>query len=196
MNQNVISNIVARGGDAGWDHIGEGDSLQRDFEFLSFEQADAFVQAVGARANLMDHHPEWKVGNGGRTVHVTLTSHDAGNKVTRLDFELAEICNEEFAKTLSTFKIFPRFSTQEWATFRIGLFFFCSSVFLFKILTGPEYPVYAQSYKPTWTTVNNAIYVADADKRPLIFAAEKEQIVEDNLYEHSLRHVVIKRQLL
>jgi pterin-4a-carbinolamine dehydratase len=45
-------------------------------------------------SNKLDHHPEWKLSNNGLTVDVRLTSHFAGNKVTRLDFELAEAMNE------------------------------------------------------------------------------------------------------
>jgi 4a-hydroxytetrahydrobiopterin dehydratase len=51
MNQNVISNIVARGGDAGWEQAKNFDYLKKNFEFTSFEQADAFIQSVGMRAN-------------------------------------------------------------------------------------------------------------------------------------------------
>jgi len=55
----------------------------------------------------LDHHPEWKLSNNGMTVDVRLTSHFAGNKVTRLDFELAEAMNEAYSITLSTFSMFP-----------------------------------------------------------------------------------------
>ena len=60
--------------------------LRRRFEFNSFEQATAFVQRVGQWADSKDHHPEWSIEDGGRTIAVTLTSHFAGNKVTLFDF--------------------------------------------------------------------------------------------------------------
>ncbi len=37
--------------------------------------------------------------DGGKTVEVRLTSHFAGNKVTRLDFQLAEAMNEAYSIT-------------------------------------------------------------------------------------------------
>jgi 4a-hydroxytetrahydrobiopterin dehydratase len=91
MNKNIIENIVDRGGNDGWDTT--EDRMTKAFEFSSFEQCQAFCTAVSMEANKKDHHPEWKVTNGGNTVEVTLTSHFAGNKVTRLDFELAEEMN-------------------------------------------------------------------------------------------------------
>ncbi len=195
MNQNVISNIVARGGDAGWEHVGTNDCLLKDFEFQSFEQADAFVQAVGLRADAIDHHPEWSVSNGGRTVQVRLTSHFADNKVTRLDFELAEICNEEFSKNVSTYSMFPRFSAQQWATFKIGFFCFAVGVFTLRILTGPDHATHPQSYIPVTETLEDRIYVREAN-RALILESEKEAIAAQNIQEHALRHVVTQRVLL
>ncbi len=58
----------------------------------------------------MDHHPEWNITNGGKTVNVRLTSHFNNNKVTKLDFELAEIMNEQESVTLSTFSMNPKVS--------------------------------------------------------------------------------------
>jgi 4a-hydroxytetrahydrobiopterin dehydratase len=108
MNYNVIGNIVARGGDQGWTRAENFDYLKKTFEFPSFEQTNAFCQAVAKRSNLMDHHPEWTLKNGGCSVDVTLTSHFAGNKVTRLDFELAEAMNDEFTIVNNTYQMFPR----------------------------------------------------------------------------------------
>ena len=61
-------------------------------------------------SNKLDHHPEWSLSNKGLTVDVRLTSHFAGNKVTRLDFELAEAMNEAYGITLSTYSMFPFFT--------------------------------------------------------------------------------------
>lgn len=146
MNQNVISNIVNRGGDAGWEQAENFDYLKKTFDFPSFEQADAFIQSVGLRANGFDHHPEWNVTNGGCSVNITLTSHFADNKVTRLDFELAEVCNEEYTKNVSTYRMFPRFTRKEWASIKIAVFCACFSIFAFKIATGPDHPTRPQRF--------------------------------------------------
>lgn len=68
--------------------------LKKSFTFRSFEEAQAFVQEVGRFCEKKDHHPEWTVTDGGKTVAVTLTSHFAGNKVTLFDFQLAEHMNQ------------------------------------------------------------------------------------------------------
>jgi hypothetical protein len=100
-------------------------------------------------ANQLDHHPEWNVSNGGCTVNITLTSHFAGNKVTRLDFELTEICNEEFTKNVSSYKMFPRFTNKEWVSIKFGLFAACFGIFAFKIVTGLDHSTRPQQYAPS-----------------------------------------------
>jgi len=109
MNENQIDNIIARGGTEGWETVGELDALQITYEFESFERANNFIQAVGVYAETKDHHPEWKLSNGGTTVNVRLTSHFANNKVTLFDFELAEQMNKEFKASLKG-SLYPRFS--------------------------------------------------------------------------------------
>ena len=99
MNQNVIYNIINRGGVNGWTTADNLDDLKRSFTFSSFEQAQAFCQEVAKVSNTIDHHPEWSLGDKGLTVNVRLTSHFAGNKVTRLDFQLAEAMNEAYSMT-------------------------------------------------------------------------------------------------
>ncbi len=89
----MYENIVNRGGFEGWTLAEDGSKMTKSFTFDSFEQANAFVQAVGKECNKMDHHPEWKTEDGGKTVSVSLTSHFAGNTVTRLDFLLGEVMN-------------------------------------------------------------------------------------------------------
>lgn len=82
-------------------------NLKRQFDFDSFEQASAFVHRVGTKCSELDHHPEWNVTNGGKSVSVKLTSHFAGNKLSLLDFQLAEIMNTQNKIVLKTFKKFP-----------------------------------------------------------------------------------------
>ena len=109
MNQTKITNIIERGGVEGWDDGDNLDALTKTFDFDSFEQANAFIQSVGKFCEQKDHHPEWSSSNGGRTVHVRLTSHFANNKVTLFDFELAQHMNKQFSAN-AKFNPNPRFS--------------------------------------------------------------------------------------
>lgn len=186
MNRNVIDNIVSRGGDAGWEQAANFDSLKKQFDFPSFEQADAFIQAVGVRANALDHHPEWRLTNAGCTVDVTLTSHFAGNKVTRLDFELAEVCNEEFTKNVSTFKMFPRFDDKQWASLKIALGAFCLGVWAFRIATGPDHPVRRQHYASNRNIAPFQFY----DHQDKVLSSHVPALVEENLDSIAIRHTV------
>ena len=90
--------------------------MKRSFEFTSFEQAQHFVQRVAKFAQENDHHPEWSLTNGGKTVEVTLTSHFAGNKVTLYDFQLAQRMNRDFKITEKEFRQFPFLSRTTWAS--------------------------------------------------------------------------------
>jgi len=74
----------------GWAVTGDGDAIERVFEFGDFVHAFAFMTSVALRAEKMDHHPDWSNVYG--TVHITLQSHDAGG-VTDRDLELARFCN-------------------------------------------------------------------------------------------------------
>lgn len=65
--------------------------LYREFEFANFKQAFAFMTKVAAVAERLQHHPDWR--NVYSTVQMKLTTHDAGNKVTPKDVELAEAIN-------------------------------------------------------------------------------------------------------
>ena len=61
-------------------------SIHRDFTFVSFVEAFAFMTAVALHAERLDHHPEWSNVYG--KVSITLTSHDIGGLSAR-DFTLA-----------------------------------------------------------------------------------------------------------
>ena len=137
MNKNIIDNIVERGGSEGWDTT--EDYLKRSFTFDSFEEAQAFCQGVRNFCNEKDHHPEWSTTDGGRTINVTLTSHFAGNKVTRLDFELAEAMNDAYSLTAGRHSMHPRFDTKQWASLKIGVGLFVLGSFIVKVATGSDY---------------------------------------------------------
>lgn len=63
------------------------DKLQRDLRFRDFSEAFAFMTRVALIAEKMDHHPEWS--NVYNTVHIALSTHSAGGKVTDRDRALA-----------------------------------------------------------------------------------------------------------
>ncbi len=64
--------------------------LERTFKFSDFREAFGFMAAVATAAEAMNHHPNWS--NAYRTVHVTLTTHDAGG-LTAKDAALAREMN-------------------------------------------------------------------------------------------------------
>ena len=64
-----------------------GDALRREWTFASFRQAMAFLVQMAFEAEQRDHHPEvWNVYD---RVRLTLTTHDAGNRITEKDVALA-----------------------------------------------------------------------------------------------------------
>jgi 4a-hydroxytetrahydrobiopterin dehydratase len=74
----------------GWTQA--GDTLARTIQRSDFVDALAFVLQIGKLAEAANHHPDIDIRY--RTVHLSLTSHDAGNKVTERDFVLAQKINE------------------------------------------------------------------------------------------------------
>jgi 4a-hydroxytetrahydrobiopterin dehydratase len=78
---------AALAGLPGWRH--EGDALHRAWRFPTFAAAIAFFQDCAPDIERLDHHPEWS--NVYDRVRARLTTHDAGNRVTAKDVELAKI---------------------------------------------------------------------------------------------------------
>jgi 4a-hydroxytetrahydrobiopterin dehydratase len=65
----------------------ENNRLTREFTFRDFSEAFAFMTRVALLAEKMNHHPTWS--NTWNKVRIELTTHDAGNRVTNKDRELA-----------------------------------------------------------------------------------------------------------
>ena len=63
------------------------DKLVRRFVLGDFREAMSFLIRVAFEAEALGHHPE--IYNVYKTVELALTTHDAGNKVTVKDVELA-----------------------------------------------------------------------------------------------------------
>ena len=70
----------------GWNY--DEHSLKKDFEFGDFKEAMSFLVRLAFHAEEANHHPEiWNVYN---KVKITLTTHDAGDRVTKKDMDLAK----------------------------------------------------------------------------------------------------------
>jgi len=70
----------------GWKH--KDDKIHRSFSFDDFRAALGFIIQVGFLAEEQMHHPE--IFNVYNNVKISLTTHDAGDKVTEKDMKLAE----------------------------------------------------------------------------------------------------------
>ena len=66
-------------------------ALTRTVRRADFVDALAFVVEIGKLAEAANHHPDIDIRY--RDVHLSLSTHDAGNQVTAKDFALAEKIN-------------------------------------------------------------------------------------------------------
>jgi 4a-hydroxytetrahydrobiopterin dehydratase len=73
----------------------EGGMLARTFEARSFLGAIDFVHRVAKVAEALDHHPDIDIR--WRKVTLRLVTHDAGNRITTLDAQVARDCADLFA---------------------------------------------------------------------------------------------------
>ncbi|MFA9198590.1 MAG: 4a-hydroxytetrahydrobiopterin dehydratase [Aquirufa sp.] len=71
-------------------------SLEKTFEFATFEEAMQFMQDATPFISQTDHHPTWS--NTYNRVQVIITTHDAGNQVTEKDHTLANYLDELFKR--------------------------------------------------------------------------------------------------
>jgi 4a-hydroxytetrahydrobiopterin dehydratase len=69
----------------GWDY--SDDAIHCELTFENFRQALSFMVRVGFEAEELVHHPEWT--NVYNSVSISLSTHDAGGKVTSKDIKLA-----------------------------------------------------------------------------------------------------------
>lgn len=66
----------------------ENNKLVKSFQFKDFSEAFGFMSRVSLEAEKMQHHPNWC--NAYNHVVIHLSTHDAGDKVTEKDQELAQ----------------------------------------------------------------------------------------------------------
>ena len=71
--------------------------LAKKFSFSGFTAATKFAAAIAPIANKMDNHPDLHITNY-RNVRVETVTHDAGNKITTNDIELAKKIQEAYGK--------------------------------------------------------------------------------------------------
>ncbi|HEU5354217.1 MAG TPA: 4a-hydroxytetrahydrobiopterin dehydratase [Actinocrinis sp.] len=74
----------------GWTR--EGDSIRRVYQADDFPGAIHLVNVVAVLAEQARHHPDIDIR--WRTLTFTLSTHDAGDKVTMADIRLAEQIND------------------------------------------------------------------------------------------------------
>lgn len=68
--------------------VEKNDKLKRKFEFKDFNEALNFINKLAPICESMNHHPEinWVYNK----IELTLSTHDAGDKITELDYQLAK----------------------------------------------------------------------------------------------------------
>ncbi len=74
----------------------ENNQLKASFEFKNFIEAFAFMTEVAFHAEKANHHPDWS--NVYNKVHISLSTHDAGNVVTDKDRALASAIDKVYKK--------------------------------------------------------------------------------------------------
>jgi 4a-hydroxytetrahydrobiopterin dehydratase len=75
---------------SGW--IQTSNALTRTIQRADFIEALALVLETGKLAEAANHHPDIDIRY--RTVHLSLSTHSAGNTVTAKDFSLAQEIND------------------------------------------------------------------------------------------------------
>lgn len=69
----------------GWQR--DGDTITKTFELPSYMAGLAFASAAGTIAEGFDHHPDMQIGY--KKVTLAFSTHDAGNKITQKDIDVA-----------------------------------------------------------------------------------------------------------
>lgn len=70
--------------------------LTNSFKFKDFKLAFKFMTEVAKVADEMDHHPWWS--NMYNEVKFELSTHDAGDKVTKKDHALADAIDKIYSQ--------------------------------------------------------------------------------------------------
>lgn len=70
----------------------DGVVLQRDFVLVNFNDITSFLQHVVGTIATQNHHPDFSLDTGTRTVAVAVTTHSEG-AITRSDVAFAQALN-------------------------------------------------------------------------------------------------------
>ena len=71
------------------------EAVTKEFKFLDFKNAYAFMTAIALKAEEIGHHPEWF--NVYNKVIITLTTHDVGG-LSDKDIILGEFIDNQYEK--------------------------------------------------------------------------------------------------
>ncbi len=74
----------------------ENNKLVASLTFKDFVQAFAFMTEVAIHAEKINHHPTWT--NTYNKIDFQLSTHDAGDKVTQKDRDLASIIDKIYVR--------------------------------------------------------------------------------------------------
>lgn len=74
----------------------QDNALVRTYEAPTFLKGIALVEQIAQVAEKADHHPDIDIR--WRRVTIRLITHDAGNRVTALDLQLAKECDRLFSQ--------------------------------------------------------------------------------------------------
>ena len=66
--------------------------ISRDFTFSSFKDITSFLNHLVATITSMNHHPDFSLNTGSRTIAVSVTTHSE-KAVTRSDIQFARALN-------------------------------------------------------------------------------------------------------
>ncbi|HEX6981200.1 MAG TPA: 4a-hydroxytetrahydrobiopterin dehydratase [Balneolaceae bacterium] len=77
-----------------WKH--KDDKLNKEYKFKNFREAMAFITRIAFEAEDQVHHPE--IFNVYNKVNISLSTHDAGGKVTEKDIKLAKTIESLYNK--------------------------------------------------------------------------------------------------
>lgn len=78
----------------------DGDALVRQCRFADFATAMRFFHEAATHCEALQHHPTWS--NTYDRVEIRLTTHDAGDRITALDVELARRLEATVQRLLKT----------------------------------------------------------------------------------------------